>query len=349
MHKHSYKLFRIYGYPGFGLVLYMIFILLSPLEPTINSWHYYAVGDFALTLFFCMAYAAALFETGIQLTAILNKWYPWENRFKSRFSIQLALHVTIIYIILRLFFTIRFPAYFGYDEVLARQCIIIGIILSLLITSVFATEHFFYKWNDARLMTLEMEQLKTQAQLDALKLQLDPHFLFNNLSTVTALIEDEPSTAVSYVSKLSSIYRYMLMNRVKNVIPLNEELDFIKAYLFLYKTRYGNGIRVQIDEKGENIPAGLPPLTLQLLIENAIKHNIFSTDAPLDIRISFTDENRLIVENNKRLPEIRETGTQMGLTNIRDRYILLNQQSPVITDTETFFRVEIPLIDLNNF
>ncbi|RKR80344.1 histidine kinase [Mucilaginibacter gracilis] len=348
MHKHSYRLYRIYGYPGFGVVLYLILVLINPATRVFNSWRYYAFGDFILEFMFSVAYAGALFETGIQLTAFLNKWYPWDGRIKSRFCLQFWIHIIVIYMVLVLFFEIKFPNYFGYDELMFRQTVIVGIIFSLLITAVFAAEYFFYQWNDARLKTLEMEQLTTQAQLDALKLQLDPHFLFNNLSIVTALIEDQPQVAISYVAKLSSIYRYMLANRTQNVIALKEELEFIKAYLFLYQIRYGDGICVQIEESEHIVQYCVPPLTLQLLIENAIKHNVFSTDSPLNIHIYFPDGKLLVVENNKTPKAVNEPGANMGLKNIRERYRLLNSPAPVITDTDFFFRVEIPLINLNN-
>lgn len=348
MHKHGYRLYRIYGYPGFGLVLYLIMVLINPADRIFNSWRYYAFGDFILEFVFAVAYATALFETGIQLTAWLNKWYSWDGRIKSRFGIQFSLHVIIVYLVLSLFFKIKFPHYFGYDELMFRQTVIVGVIFSLLITAVFAAEYFFYRWNDAKLKSLEMEQLTTQAQLDALKLQLDPHFLFNNLSIITALIEDQPSTAVYYVAKLSSIYRYMLTNRMRNVIPLIEELEFIKAYLFLYQIRYGNGIHVRIDEVGLAALSGLPPLTLQLLIENAIKHNVFSTESPLNIHIYFPDGKSLVVENNKMPRSIPEPSTQMGLKNISERYRLMNNPAPAIADDGHFFRVEISLINLNN-
>lgn len=344
MHKHSYKLFRVYGYPGFGLVLYLSMVLINSFDQTYDSWRFYSLFDFILEFMFSTAYAAVLFETGIQLTALLNKWYPWEHQIKTRFSIQLLLHITIIYIIVTLFFKFKFPKYFGYNELMLRQVIILGIIFSLLITTVFAAEYFFYRWNDERLKSVEMERHTTQAQLDALKLQLDPHFLFNNLSIVTALVEDQPSTAVSYIAKLSSIYRYMLTNRMQNVIPLTEELEFIKAYLFLYKIRYGEGIKVSIEDSKAASRLGLPPLTLQLLIENAIKHNVFSTDSPLNIHIYFPDEKFIVVENNKMPKIIQESGTHMGLKNIRERYRLMNQQVPVITDEHGFFRVKISLI-----
>jgi len=348
MHKHSYRLFRVYGYPGFGLILYLILVLINPFERTFNSWRYYALGDFLLEFLFSVAYAAILFETGIQLTALLNKYLPWESRTITRFIVQLSMHIVVIYVILKLFFLFKFPDHFDYDDLMERQTLIIGIIFSLLVTAVFAAEYFFYRWNDARLKSLEMEQLTTQAQLDALKLQLDPHFLFNNMSILTALIEDQPNVAVSYVTKLSSIYRYMLMNRIQNVIPLKEELEFIKAYLFLYQIRYGSGISVKIEDVSRSVWFGLPPLTLQLLIENAIKHNVFSTDSPLHIHIYFPENNLLVVENNKMPKAIPELSTRMGLKNIAERYRLMNRQIPVVTDDVKFFRVEIRLIDLND-
>ncbi|WEA00627.1 sensor histidine kinase [Mucilaginibacter sp. SJ] len=320
-------------------------ILINPTDRTFNSWRYYEFSDFILEFSFSIVYATVLFETGIQLTAWLNKWYSWDRRIKSRFVLQFILHIGIVSIGIILFFKIKFPHYFGYDELMLRQTVIISVIFSLLITAVFAAEYFFHKWHDVKLKTLEMEHLTTQAQLDALKLQLDPHFLFNNLSVVTALIEDQPSTAISYVAKLSSIYRYMLMNRTLNVIPLAEELEFIKSYLFLYQIRYGNGINVRIDEIGSAALSSVPPLTLQLLIENAIKHNLFSTESPLNIHIYFRDSQFMVVENNKIPKTNPEPSTNVGLKNIMERYRLLSDQIPLITDENLFFRVEIPLID----
>lgn len=343
MNNHSYRLFRIYGYPGFGLLLYLILILLNPFERTYNSWRFYLLVDFGLEFAFCTAFAAVLFETGIQLTQVLNPVYPWEGRIKSRFGLQFFIHIVIVYLILALFFKFKFPAHFEYDELLFRQTVIVGVIFSLLVTTVFTAEYFFYKWNDAQLRSIELEQHTTQAQLEALKLQLDPHFLFNNLSIVTALIEDQPATAVSYIGKLSSIYRYILTNRTKNMITIKEELDFIKAYLFLYKIRYGEGIQMDIEDNTEANNLGLPPLTLQLLIENAIKHNTFSTDAPLYIHIYFPDGVLMVVENNKTLRPIQEPSTNIGLENIYERYRLMNRQRPAVTNQAESFRVEIPL------
>ena len=193
-----------------------------------------------------------------------------------------------------------------------------------------------------------MRQHATQAQLDALKLQLDPHFLFNNLSTLASLIPDNPALSVDYVIKLSSIYRYMLTNRPQNIISIKAELEFINAYLFLYQTRYGEAIHINISNIEELNNQGIAPLTLQLLIENAIKHNSFSADSPLTIDIFSKDNQWIVVRNNKSLKLTREPGSQLGLKNIRERYLLLGDGEPVINNEEDFFEVKIPLLLLNN-
>lgn len=348
MHKKKYNFFRLYGYPGFGMLLYLIIFLINPYDSAHTSLHYYLSRDFILEIIVAILYAAALFETGIQLTGLLNRFYSWEGHIKVRFLIQFLTHIALTYIILNLFFLIRLPVRFYYDELMFRQALIVGTIFSLLITAVFAAEYFFYRWNDANVKALELQQYTTQAQLEALKLQLDPHFLFNNLSIVTALIEDEPQTATSYLANLSSIYRYMLTNRMKDLILLRDELKFIEAYLYLYKIRYGNGIVIDIAEHDNIDMLSLPPLTLQLLIENAIKHNIFSTQAPLKIKIYFTETNKIIVENNKMLKKTNRYSSQIGLRNIDERYRLMGQHAPIVTETAGSFMVSIPLITVKS-
>lgn len=346
MYKQNYNIFRHYGYPGFGMLLYLVIFLINPYEPEHSGLQYFFSVDFVLELVLAIAYAAALFETGIQLTSFINRFYSWEGHIAMRFLIQFLLHIGLIYLILNLFFIIRLPVRFLYDELMFRQALIVGTIFSLLTTVVFAAAYFFHRWNDASLKSLELQQHTTQAQLEALKLQLDPHFLFNNLSIVTALIEDEPKTATTYLANLSSIYRYMLANRLKDLISLREELEFIAAYLYLYQIRYGDGIIVEIAGHEDIDTLGLPPLTLQLLIENAIKHNIFSTRLPLKINIYFSTDSHIIVENNKMLKNKNAYSSEIGLKNINERYRLMGQKQLLITETQETFTVSIPLITL---
>ncbi len=347
MYNVNYTLFRLYGYPGFGILVYLVIFLINPYEPEHTGLHYFLSWNFLLEASMAVLYASALFEIGIQLTKLLNSVYSWERHIKIRFLVQFLIHSALAYIILNLLFLIKVPVTFYYDELMFRQALIVGTIFSLLITAVFAAEYFFYRWNDASLKALELQQYTTQAQLEALKLQLDPHFLFNNLSILTALIEDEPSTATTYLSNLSSIYRYMLANRLKDLILLREELTFIEAYLFLYKIRYGNGIIIDIAEHKNIELLRLPPLTLQLLIENAIKHNTFSTQSPLKIKIYFTEHDKITVENNKKLKKANGYSSRIGLKNIDERYRLMGHTKPIVTETDELFKVAISLITIN--
>lgn len=344
MTTSHYKLFRIYGYPGFAVILYLIMILINPYERTLENWKLLSKLERAFDLLVSTGYAVLIFETGIQLTLYLNKKLPWEGRIKTRFTVQTLLHITIITTVFVLFFQIQFPARFQYDQVSFRQSTIIGIIFSLLVTTVFTTEYFFYKWNDGRMEISETRKHAIQAQLDALKLQLDPHFLFNNLSTLASLIEDDQQLAVEYVMNLSSIYRYMLSNRVQNIIRVSEELEFISAYLFLYRIRYGEAIRIVMPDSMTHYDSAIAPLTLQLLVENAIKHNLFSRTAPLVISIFFQD-GCIVVHNNKTPKPAADSSSKMGLKNIRERYILLGHIQPIVSEGVDFFEVRVPLLD----
>ena len=345
MSTPSYKSFRLYGYPSFGLILILLFFLINPYERSIQSWKQFSLLDFIFVdVLLTMAYATLIFETGIQLTMRLNRKLHWEKNIMTRFTVQFLLHITLISIILIPIFQIELPSKFSADQLLYRQIIIFSIIFALLATAVFAVEHFFHKWKDTQLETAVMRQHATQAQLDALKLQLDPHFLFNNLSTLASLITDNPALSVDYVIKLSSIYRYMLTNRPQNTISIRAELEFINAYLFLYKIRYGEAIQVQISDTEKLSSKEIAPLTLQLLIENAIKHNSFSIESPLKIEIAEMDNRWIIIRNNKSLKVTKEPGSALGLKNIRERYLLLGHGEPEIHDGNSFFEVKIPLL-----
>ncbi|WDF66876.1 histidine kinase [Sphingobacterium oryzagri] len=343
MRLSNYNRVRLYGYPSFAVLLYLVLVLLNPYDTTLQSWRVYMVLDFALEFFYCFVLATIFLETGIQITRVLNRFYPWQDRIKRRIAVQLVLHIGMVYLLLTIFSKIHFPAHFGYNELLLRQAIILGVIVSILCTVIFTTEHLFYRWNFAKFQSLQLKNLNTQARLDALNLQLDPHFLFNNLSTVNALIEDSPHLAIEYVSRLSTIYRYILSAKRRSMVPLEEELAFIHHYLFLYKIRYGDAIQVSFETHADAESVGLPPLTLQLLIENAIKHNTFSLLAPLHLRVLFPDRESVVIENSVKAKLHPEGGEKMGLSNIMERYQLLNLPAPLITNDGMLFQVKLTL------
>jgi sensor histidine kinase YesM len=204
-----------------------------------------------------------------------------------------------------------------------------------------------YFMNELRNSIEEKEMLKReslQAQLNALKTQVNPHFLFNNLNTLSSVIPENPQQAVDFVQQLSKVYRHILEVRDEKIIPLKEELDVLRAYAFLLKTRFGNNLDIDINVPDEKLQKKVVPLSLQILMENAIKHNIVSSDKPLKIAV-YALNGKLIVSNNLQVKHQVNESTGIGLDNIRNRYKLLGDRQVEVTENESNFTVSIPLIE----
>ena len=213
--------------------------------------------------------------------------------------------------------------------------------------------YLFRKWKTA---TIESEQLKReylQTQLDSLKNQVNPHFLFNSLNSLSSLIEDdEQPKAQLFISELARVYRYLLQSNEHELIPVTSELVFIEAYFFLLKTRFDNGISLHVDVSEAAKQTMIPPLTLQLLVENAVKHNVISNARPLKISI-YTDgtsresregDDRLVVSNNVQSKTATISSNSLGLDNIAAKYRLLSGKEPTIRKSATTFTVTLPLL-----
>nr|WP_041258354.1 histidine kinase [Fibrella aestuarina] len=203
--------------------------------------------------------------------------------------------------------------------------------------------------NHKRLKQAEQEKEKLrianlQSQLDALKQQVNPHFLFNSLNVLDSLIEEDPQQARVFLDELSSVYRYLLRSNESRLTPLTTELAFIQSYFHLLKTRHGEGLTltVAIDEALADYQ--LPPLTLQLLVENAVKHNVVLPDQPLTIRIETDSQARLSVRNTLQKKPSRVLSNGVGLGNILAKYQMLGQAAPTFFEIDGEFVVTLPLI-----
>jgi hypothetical protein len=197
-----------------------------------------------------------------------------------------------------------------------------------------------------RKATQEAEQLKkinVMMQLESLKSQVKPHFLFNSLNTLTGLVEKDTPRAVKFIAELSKVYRYLLQSNEKEVIQLSQELQFTEAYFFLLQTRFGEGIQLQVAVDEKFLTHFIPPLTLQMLLENAVKHNQVSARKPLLVTIQ-TETSSLVVTNNSQPKRSVTTSNGMGLSNIAAKYKLLNQPDVVILSEAEQFSVRVPLI-----
>ncbi|MGV3560480.1 sensor histidine kinase [Larkinella arboricola] len=203
--------------------------------------------------------------------------------------------------------------------------------------------YLYRRWKVAYTEAQELKKVNLQSQLDSLKTQINPHFLFNNLNSLSSLISSDTEQAELFVDELSSVYRYLLQQNNRDLCPLNDEIQFIKAYFHLLKTRYGDGIFMDIDIEPPYLHYLIPPLTLQILLENAIKHNIIAVSRPLTIRL-YTRENNLYVENNLQKKKIAVPSNQIGLQNIMIKYKLLAHSPVTIHYDHERFLVGVPLL-----
>ena len=203
-----------------------------------------------------------------------------------------------------------------------------------------------YLWKQWKQTFAEKEKLIQQEwenRYDLLKAQINPHFLFNSLNSLSSLIAENPVQAEKFTDEMSRVYRYLLRNNDQEVVTLSTELQFIRSYGHLLKTRHGGGFNLNLQVEEEHLQAQLPSLTLQLLVENAVKHNIVDKEQPLHVIIKTNSSNQLIVENNKQKKSITVKSTGIGLNNIREKFQLLSRETIEIQETETCFRVIIPL------
>ena len=197
---------------------------------------------------------------------------------------------------------------------------------------------------EADLALQRMQQEKTEMQMRALQSQINPHFLFNSLNTLSSLIDERPHQATDFVDELSTVYRYLLRSNETDLTPLSVELRFIHSYFHLLRTRFGNNVDLEVAIDIAYEEALLPPLTLQLLVENAVKHNVILPEQPLIIRIRTTNQQQLIVENSLQRKNLHVESTGIGLSNIATKYRLLNQPTPTIEEYKGWFRVTLPLL-----
>lgn len=217
-------------------------------------------------------------------------------------------------------------------------------VLFTTIVSLFFHLVYFYKaLQEKRVKEQKIIAGTASAKFDALKNQLDPHFLFNSLNVLASLIDENPDQAQRFTTSLSKVYRYVLEQKDKELVSLEEEFNFAKTYMKLLKMRFENSIFFEIPENVSNEEAKVVPLSLQLLLENTIKHNMVSENRPLKIRI-YEEEGYLIIENNFQKKEVLSTRKGVGLQNIVNRYDVVTRRKVLIEQNEEIFSVKLPVL-----
>ena len=252
-------------------------------------------------------------------------------------------------------FLLCWGAYFGYStflkinleasiqmELLTKLAILLCC-ASLLYNVIYFALFAYNDYVKGQLMELRLERKQAELQLKVLKSQLSPHFLFNSINTLASLFEKDAARAEQFIRALATSYQYTLEKYSASLVSLREELQFVKAYIVLLETRFGEACNILLDVDDSLMAKRLPPLSLQLLLENAVKHNGFDIQRPLVVKITGEDD-QITVRNAKSEKKLQVASTKLGLENIKSRYALLGDASVEISNGDTEFVVQIPLL-----
>ena len=265
------------------------------------------------------------------------------NRLLLLFITHMAL---IIFTMWVYFYGFGIIGFLGFESDLHKFkiSIVVGLFITLVSTTLMEGEFIFRKWKETVAEKEIFEQLNLQQEFEHLKSQVNPHFLFNSFNTLSSLISEDPEHAESFLNELSKVYRYLLRNNEDGLTTLQTELQFIRSYFRLLTYRYGNALQMKIEVDRKYEQYFLPSSSLQLLVENVVKHNIISKQYPLLIDIFTTAGNKLVVNNNLQPKVIKAASNRIGLENIKTKYDLLEQKGFQVLSDDKNFTVVLPLM-----
>ncbi|MET0462333.1 MAG: histidine kinase [Chitinophagaceae bacterium] len=338
---------------------FLSYLISFILDPYAYFWQVYferslpdMILEWTITLVFCILVS----EASIRIGNKLNDHLPWTERPGRRLMAEAGFNMLAVFIIIGIIsvvcyffppddrlFTIR-PNYIIERNRGMLQWVVVSSMIAFMMIAINTGNYLIVNWKNTAIKAAELNEVAMEAELQALKFQIDPHFVFNNLSVLSELILESQQLGYEYAENFSKIYRYMLVSSRKNTTLLEDELKFLDAYMFLIKNRIGEGVIFEINVSADSRTLYMPPLTLQLLVENALKHNKTSKKDPLRISIYTTEKNELVVENALRPIEKPLDSSGIGIRNIVRRYDLLSQRQPQIYKDENLFQVTIPLI-----
>jgi two-component system, LytTR family, sensor kinase len=273
---------------------------------------------------------------------IRNRW-PFYTDTLKRVCISLPAYIiiTATFILGTVFLYQKIPAFqFEITPVLLRNVLLLGIVANLAVGSSYEVLYSFQKLKETLVENETLKKQQLQQQFDNLKTKVNPHFLFNSLSSLSMLVSEDTEKADDFLNEMSKVYRYMLKSNQHEEAELQQELSFINSYFYLMKVRYGNSIALQLKTEEKYNTYLLAPLTLFLLFENALQHNVVSKESPLIIQIDTSSNNSITVKNNLQRKKLTLQTTGKGLETLRVKYSV---PGFTISETANEFMVTIPL------
>lgn len=281
------------------------------------------------------------------ISSIVNRKYPELHQTRIRIAIlSLSIIPFMSACVMLIFFLYDALSILGYqltsDDL--KLGLIVGFCVNLIFETLYQADYVLEKYKESVEEKEMLQQLSMEQEFDTLKSQVNPHFLFNCFNTLSSLISEDKQKAETFLNELSKVYRYLLRNNEDGLSTVGNEIKFIQSYFRLLQTRHGDAVQINMEIDKRYEPYLLPSLSLQLLVENVVKHNVLSKNKPLEIDIFTTAGNKLVVNNNLQRRTIKAPSNKIGLDNIKAKYNLLKQAGFQIMEDDKNFTVVLPLI-----
>lgn len=333
---------------GFRLILVPVFGIIIPLITGMINPYNFSNWEIKLSFLYTIGIAAVVWQGNRYLHYTMRSYFDWHNKPLQKIIVLLfsVIFYTIPASVLLLVGWYKlFADGVPYWNVIWQSSLII-LVCVIFITHVYETVFLVKETESEMVRNEQLERAKAEAELEALKNQIDPHFIFNSLNTLSHLIEDKPVKAKQFNDNLADVYRYILQNKARDLVLLKEEMSFLQNYFALLKIRFESAIQMQLlvdEDKTDQYL--IPPISLQILVENAIKHNEFSEKLPLTIEIRLANDE-LMISNPIRRKMLRKSSSKIGLQNLRERCRLITNKEIVINEGENDFKVILPVLKI---
>lgn len=333
---NDFKL-RLFGIPFMSLVFPWLVIGLSPFE----NFSAYSVG-----FLFSLAHTSIYWQLDRYVVLVLLDKYSEIEEYKKRIFLEAILIIGITVVLCSLSHLLKLCMPVGTVDPGTLTYIFSSLIMTIVIVSIYEARHAFEKYKKGLIKNEELVKENTKAQLEALKSQVNPHFLFNSINTLISVIPENPEVAVKFAENLAHVYRCILEMKDKEIVPLSDEFSCIQAYKYLLKIRFNDQVKFNGDELFSNMNHHfIIPMSVQMLVENAVKHNVVSQSRPLTIDFQIVDDY-LVVSNKREPKKMVEDSTRIGLKNIHKRYELLADRCIIIDETPERFSVSLPILKI---
>jgi sensor histidine kinase YesM len=334
---------------GFRLILIPVFGITIPIVTGMVRDIPLSLWQLKLSYLFTIGIALVIWEGNRYLLFTLRSYFDWFNKpIRKIAALVLAISfytIPVSALLLVIWYHIFNKGAVNWNIVTTSTLIIM--VCVVFITHVYETVFLVREAETEKVKKEQLERARAEAELEALKSQIDPHFIFNSHNTLSHLIEETPLKAKLFNDSLADVYRYILQNKGRELVLLREEINFLHDYFSLLRIRFGHAIQLQVEVDDHLFDQYLiPPISLQILVENAIKHNEFSDAEPLLITISMNAANELIIHNMARKKIVRKTSSRIGLNNLSERYKLTTDKEITVREEAEEFAVSLPVLEI---